>query len=176
MLGRNGDGHGLREDETVRRFQSQWPFMFRGQLPASLYAEAGLVPQSEAYIQESTRQQTVPTGGLMEVFVRICQRWRLSDEQQMILLGYPDAPIFYDQLKLGRAPLLSQDAKDRVGYVLHISIGLGALYDDDEEAELAWLRRPRDELDKKSALEFMLHGKMTHLFAVSEVVLAARSP
>src|SRR5258708_3950758 len=98
--------------------------------------EAGLVPDSRPSNQESIQQSPGPVAGVMEAFIKICQRWRLSDDQQMILLGYPNATSFFNQLKLGHMPLISQDTKDRIGYVLHISIGLGAIYNDVEEAEL----------------------------------------
>ena len=177
-LAPNGAGHGLAEDAAARRFQRQIGagLFAQQEISTGFFAEAGLIPRLVPFDTGSFQQTPLITSGLMDVFVKTCQRWRLTDEQQMVLLGYPGAELYFHQLKFGQTPLISQDAKDRIGYLLHISIGLGSIYNEVEEAELAWLSRARERFDNASALQFMLRGKMMHLIAVSDAVLEERNP
>lgn len=178
MLRRNGHGHGLGDDAAARRLQSQRALsQLAGQpVPSPQFTEAGLVPSFEPHIYDPVQQRSILASGLIEVFVKTCQRWRLSEEEQMTLLGYPDAPVFFKHLKSGHAPLLSQDTKDRVGYILDISLGLGALYNESQEAELSWLQKRRRQFEGRSAMEYMLRGKLIHLITVVEAVLEERNP
>jgi hypothetical protein len=63
-----------------------------------------------------------------------------------------------------------QDVRDRATYILTISIGLGALFDDAEDAELAWLNAPRDDLNGRSPLAYVLEGRMANLLEVALMV------
>jgi Protein of unknown function (DUF2384) len=78
------------------------------------------------------------------------------------------------QILEGRLLAPPQDVRDRAGYVLGISLGLGALFNDSEEAELLWLRQPRSVFGGHSAIEFMLEGRMGNLMVVAQMVAAER--
>jgi hypothetical protein len=112
--------------------------------------------------------------GLVDVFAKTCQRWHLSSAEQVILLGYKGSEFLGQQLLEGLFLELSQDTRDRVGYILGISLGLGALFDEHEEAELSWLMAPRDALSGRSALNFMLDGRMVNLMIVADIVARER--
>jgi hypothetical protein len=112
--------------------------------------------------------------GLVDAFAKTCQRWHLSSPEQVILLGYKGSEFLGQQLLEGLFLELPQDARDRVGHVLGISIGLGALFDEQEEAELNWLMAPRDALRGQSALNFMLEGRMVSLMIVGDMVAHER--
>ena len=112
--------------------------------------------------------------GLVDAFAKTCQRWHLSAAEQVILLGYKGNEFLGQQLLEGLFLELSQDARDRVGYVLGISLGLGALFDEHEEAELSWLMAQRDALNGQSALNFMLEGRMVNLMIVADLVARER--
>jgi hypothetical protein len=61
--------------------------------------------------------------GIMDSFVKTCQRWGLSRKEQLILLGYGgDSASLGLQLLRGRLLSPPQDVKDRTGYVLGISL------------------------------------------------------
>jgi hypothetical protein len=90
------------------------------------------------------------------------------------LLGYKGSEFLGQQLLAGLFLELSQDTRDRVGYVLGISLGLGALFDEHEEAELSWLMVERDALNGQSALNFMLEGRMVNLMIVADLVARER--
>src|SRR6267143_1498920 len=61
--------------------------------------------------------------GAIDGFVRTCERWRLSQPEQIILLGYAGNELAGLPVLAGRVRP-SQDVIDRVGYALGISIGL----------------------------------------------------
>ena len=63
-----------------------------------------------------------------------------------------------------------QDVQERAGYVLAISVGLGSLFDDAEDAELAWLNTPREDLKGRSPLACMLEGRMANVIEVALLV------
>jgi hypothetical protein len=112
--------------------------------------------------------------GLLNAFAKTCQRWHLRPEQQIILLGYKGSEFFGGQLLEGRVLALPQDVRERTGYILAISVGLGSLFDGSEEAELAWLNAPRAALNGRSALIFMLEGRMANVMDVAAMVARER--
>lgn len=112
--------------------------------------------------------------GIIDAFVKICQRWHLSPKQQVILLGYDGSEFFGQQLLEGRLIAPSQDVRERAGYILAISVGLGSLFDNSERAELAWLKAPRDALNGNSPLAYMLEGRMANLMHVATMVARER--
>jgi Protein of unknown function (DUF2384) len=133
---------------------------------------AGLTPNVEFASPQT--QSPVLSRGYVDAFVKTCQRWHLSLDQQIVLLGYKGSELLGRELLTGRILAFSQDAKDRTGYVLGISIGLGALFDESEAAELAWLSAPRPALAGQSALGCILEGRMSDLTKVAELVARER--
>ena len=108
--------------------------------------------------------------GVLKIFVETCQRWELKLEDQVILLGYQSAGSTGMQILNGRVREHSRDIKDRSGYVIAISIGLGILFGESIDAENQWLRNPRQMLDGKSPLDYMLGGQMIDLIAINRMV------
>jgi hypothetical protein len=120
-------------------------------------------------------KQTAPGKvGIIDAFIKICQRWHLSPQQQITLLGYNGSEFFGQQLLEGRLVAPPQDARERTGYILAISVGLGSLFDDSERAELAWLNSPREALNGSSPLAYMLEGRMANLMYVATMVAHER--
>jgi hypothetical protein len=111
-----------------------------------------------------------PRKGLIDSFVKICQRWHLSISQQIVLLGYKGSDFMGKEILAGHLLASPQDIQDRTGYVLAISVGLGALFNESEAAELAWLTARREALNGLSALSFILEGRMANLMIVLEIV------
>lgn len=73
----------------------------------------------------------------LALFDNTAKRWRLTDEQRCTLML--------------QAPL--QETAGRMGC---ISIGLGALFDENAEIELEWLSEPRRLLGGKTPLQCLL--------------------
>jgi hypothetical protein len=126
-------------------------------------------------VSAATQQPTGPSPrGAVDALVKTCQRWHLSTSDQISLLGYSGSESLGLQFLEGRLSAPPQDARDRGGYILGISLGLGALFNDSEEAELLWLREPRPALGGRSAIDFMLEGRMANLMVVAQIVAAER--
>jgi len=107
---------------------------------------------------------------VMDVFVNTCQRWKLSNQETLILLGYGDSPLLGSQILDSRMLATPQDARDRAAHVLAISLGLGALFKENADAERKWLNLPHSKLNAKTPLAFMLEGRMVNIFTVLGLV------
>jgi Protein of unknown function (DUF2384) len=115
-------------------------------------------------------QQPVSRRGVMDAFVNTCQRWNLSNNEQLALLGYADSPFLGSQILDSRMLATPQDARDRAAYVLSISVGLGAIFNEVIDAERKWLNFPNDKLNGKTPLAFMLEGRMGNILMVLRLV------
>lgn len=111
--------------------------------------------------------------GMFDAFLNTCQRWRLEQSSQLKLLGYAEQEFLGSQLLMGHMPARTQDVKDRIGYVLAISLGLGTIFNEAVAPELEWLSTKHPHLDE-APLAFMLRGRMFHLMAVGDIVRQMR--
>ena len=175
----NGSTHSISDDLAAQ--QSPTPNVatrFAANVAApEWFAEAGLVRRRLVHPTQSLYRQPEPTlSGLLEAFKKICQRWRLTKEEQLTLLGYAGAEAFLTELQRGQSSFVPQDTKDRIGYVLAISIGLGAIFGESESAELDWLKNAHRHFSPLSPLSYALQGKMHHLIAVADQVKREQSP
>ena len=169
------NGHtGLRADEETRRAASVPLSVFMQEnkervfsaRPTELTRRRGRISQADTPV----RQQAPVRPPLVDVFIKTCQRWRLSEAQQITLLGYEGCEALGRELLAGRLLQPSQDVRDRTGYVLGISIGLGTLFNEAAEPERLWLNKPHSNLAGKSPLEFMLEGQMKNIMIVAAIV------
>ena len=113
--------------------------------------------------------------GIIDVFVKTCRRWRLGEDEQLLLLGYGSASDIVGKLVLaGTIQPRSRDEAARIRLVVEISLGLGILFGQSVEAENHWLRNPRTVLHDTSPLDFMLEGDMSHLSVVAGLVQEER--
>ncbi len=119
-------------------------------------------------------QPSLSRPGVIDAFVKTCQRWGLTEKQQIVLLGYADNEFLGTQLLTGRWLRPSQDVKDRAGYILGISVGLGALFDESVEAEVTWLNTAHSKLRGVAPLALMLGGRMASLMTVAQLVAEER--
>jgi hypothetical protein len=108
---------------------------------------------------------TKPQAGLITSFSNTCHRWQLPESDHLVLLGYGDNHHLGKQILYGRlnAP---QDTRARASCIVSISIGLGALFNENATAEMHWLRTANARLDGKTPLALMLEGDYLYLFAV----------
>jgi hypothetical protein len=115
-----------------------------------------------------------PRIGVIDGYIKTCERWGLNKSQQIALLGYSGNELVAEHVLAGRMRA-SQDVLDRTGYILGISIGLSALFNKSLESELGWLRSPNSNTGQLSPLEFMLKGRMVNLIAVFNLVASERA-
>jgi len=101
----------------------------------------------------------------------MAQRWGLSIEQQIILLGSPGRSTFFKWKKEGGS--LPRDTGERLSHLLAIWKALRILFTDDQRGE-EWMLRSNEYFDGKSALEIMLRGGMADILAVRQYLDAQR--
>jgi hypothetical protein len=124
-------------------------------------------------LEIGTRSEEVGAPALRTVF-RIAERWGLSAEEQMTLLGITAPSTFY---KWRNSPprKLSPDLLERVSYLLGIYKALHILLPDRDLAD-GWLRRPNAHPLYNGAmpLERLLSGRVADLYTVRKHLDAER--
>jgi len=115
---------------------------------------------------------TVAVG--MRAFFQIADRWKLSPDEAMALLGHPSKSTFYNWKNgdVGQTAH-SFDLASRISYMLGIFKALEILYQRPEMAD-AWVRRPNEAFGGQSALDRMRSGHMVDLAAVRDYLDSVR--
>lgn len=110
----------------------------------------------------------------LRAFFRIAALWRLSVEEQLVLLGSPARSTYFKWKKEG-AETLPRDVLERVSYVLGIYKALQILLPDEGAAD-AWVRASNQAapFGGRSALERMLSGHVADLYEVRRYLDAER--
>lgn len=113
-------------------------------------------------------------GPALRAFFNITSRWRLSNEEERVLLGSPGRSTFY-RWKRDREGQLPHDVLERISYVLGIYKALHLVFSDDHQAD-AWVRRPNTAplMGGRSAMDRMLGGQVADLFVVRQYLDAQR--
>lgn len=96
-----------------------------------------------------------PVPAELETFFAIADRWRLSTDEQIALLGSPGRSTFFKWKKDGGS--LPQDTRERLSHMLGIWKALRILFTQDERGE-QWVRAANRYFDGSSALDAMLEG------------------
>ena len=91
----------------------------------------------------------------LEAFFAIAERWGLSADEQISLLGSPGRSTFFKWKKEGGA--LPQDTRERLSHILNIWKSLRIVFTHDELGE-EWVRAKNRYFDGASALDVMLEG------------------
>ena len=114
------------------------------------------------------------SGPALRTFFRIAQSWRLSVDEQMILLGVTARSTFFKWKKDSNA-VLPKDTLERISYILGVYKALQILLPDEKAAD-EWVRRPNaaPSFGGRSALDRMLSGQVADLFVVRQYLDAQR--
>ncbi|OYU71407.1 MAG: hypothetical protein CFE28_16270 [Alphaproteobacteria bacterium PA2] len=91
----------------------------------------------------------------LEAFFAMADRWKLSTDEQIILLGSPGRSTFFKWKKDGGA--LPADTHERLSHILGIWKSLRILFTQDDRSE-AWVRAKNRYFDGASALDIMLES------------------
>ena len=91
----------------------------------------------------------------LETFFAMADRWKLSTDEQIALLGSPGRSTFFKWKKDGG--VLPADTRERLSHFLGIWKSLRILFTQDERGE-AWVRAKNRYFDGASALDVMLDG------------------
>lgn len=110
----------------------------------------------------------------LKAFFNMADLWKLNNHQQMILLGSPSKTTFF-RWKKGEVKELSLDTQERISYLLGIYKALHILFTNPEQAN-TWLYRDNQAslFAGRSALDYMLQGKMVNLYEVRKYLDAQR--
>lgn len=106
----------------------------------------------------------------LDAFFGIAERWRLSTDEQIALLGSPGRSTFFKWKKDGGT--LPADTRERVSHILGILKCLRILFTQDDRGD-AWIRAKARYFDGASALDVMLES-MSGLIRVRRYLDAQR--
>ena len=160
----------VRDKPYVKKFADDMPNPLLRYSRAVRYI-SGSVQFSRLDLQQPT---VAERHAIIELFVNTCERWKLQEDQQLILLGYSPNDSTGRRILDGHLNQLPRDVEDRAGYAVGISLGLCTLFRDNDDAELDWLQLSRQKFGGKSAMEFILEGDYKNLYVISEMVKRER--
>lgn len=107
----------------------------------------------------------------LEAFFSIAEKWRLSGDDQIKLLGSPGRSTFFKWKKEGGS--LPTDTVERLSHILSIWKALRILFTVDARGE-EWMRRPNAFFDGASALDIMLQGGVADIYRVRQYLDSQR--
>lgn len=112
------------------------------------------------------------TGPALRTFFRIADAWRLTEGEQMQILGL-DSRSTLQNWKRGAVSSISKDALERISYILGIYKGLHILLPKTADE---WVRKPNKArlFGGRSALDRMVSGNVADLFVVRQYVDSQR--
>lgn len=107
----------------------------------------------------------IEAAGLAAVrtFWRIASRWKLNDQQQMVILGVRDSDVLHTW-QAGDVKQVPEDTLTRLSFVLGIYKAINILLPDPERAD-AWFWKPNHApfLNGQCAMQRMLSGDVGDL-------------
>jgi hypothetical protein len=114
------------------------------------------------------------SGPAIRTFLNVAEAWKLSNEEQRALLGWPAESTFF-KYKAGDTGTLSFDMLMRISLVLGIYKDLHILYPEPQLADL-WVKLPNTNsiFGGNPALDLMIHGGMDGLYQVRRLLDARR--
>lgn len=110
----------------------------------------------------------------LKAFFRIAEKWKLSREEEMVLLGQTSRATVHNW-RTNPDVALSKDTLERISYVLGIWKALQMLLPNEAAAD-GWIRRPNmaAPFGGRSALARMLSGQVADLYLVRQYLDAER--
>ena len=108
------------------------------------------------------------SGPGLRAFFHIAELWKLTTDEQMVLLGQATRSTFFNWKKV-QAPTLPPDTLERISYILGIYKALQILLPNETAAD-EWVKRPNTAplFGGRSALDRMLSGHVVDLFVVRQ--------
>ncbi|MBX4924619.1 MbcA/ParS/Xre antitoxin family protein [Rhizobium binae] len=129
----------------------------------------------ERFAPANRRRLSAPA---LRTFLAIADLWGLSEEQRLLVLGYPSRSTYHSWAKQARehgAFTLDVDTLTRISAVFGIHQALGVLF-SDERAGVAWLRTPHQApvFGGHPPLDIVANGTQDGLMTVRRFLDGAR--
>ncbi|MGO8058249.1 MbcA/ParS/Xre antitoxin family protein [Rhizobium johnstonii] len=129
----------------------------------------------ERFVPANRKRLSAPA---LRTFLAIADLWGLSEEQRLLMLGYPSRSTYHNWAKQARehgAFTLDVDTLTRISAVLGIHQALGVLF-SDERAGVAWLRTPHQApvFGGNPPLDIVTNGTQDGLMTVRRFLDGAR--
>ncbi|WP_327212395.1 MbcA/ParS/Xre antitoxin family protein (plasmid) [Rhizobium beringeri] len=129
----------------------------------------------ERFAPANRRKLSAPA---LRTFLAITDLWGLTEEQRLLVLGYPSRSTYHNWAKQARehgAFTLDVDTLSRISALLGIHQALGVLF-SDERARVAWLRTPHQALvfSGHPPLDIVTNGTQDGLMTVRRFLDGAR--
>ena len=99
-------------------------------------------PDVEAQHDERALARREETKKLVTTFANIAEKWQLSMEEQLLLLGTPARSTYFKWKKEGG--ILPNDTADRLADIFGIHEALQILFPEDRAAS-DWVRQPNND-------------------------------
>ncbi len=111
----------------------------------------------------------------LHAFFKIGNAWKLTNDEQRVLLGEIPESTFYKWKSNPSSVVLQRDKLERISYILGIYKALQILFPNAEQAD-AWIKKPNNAplFNSRSALDKMLSGNVVDLFKVRTYLDAQR--
>lgn len=102
----------------------------------------------------------------LRTFFRICEKWGVSPERQVLILGCRDGTTF-DAWQRGDYAEVSDDVLIRISYVLGVYKALNTIFPDARNAD-GWVTAPNSAplFAGRSAIDLMVEGGVGGLASV----------
>ncbi|NEI03672.1 DUF2384 domain-containing protein [Rhizobium leguminosarum] len=129
----------------------------------------------ERFAPANRRKLSAPA---LRTFLAIADLWGLTEEQRLLVLGYPSRSTYHNWAKQARehgAFTLDVDTLTRISAMLGIHQALGVLF-SGERAGVAWLRTPHQALvfSGHPPLDIVTNGTQDGLMTVRRFLDGAR--
>jgi hypothetical protein len=146
--------------------------------PETRPSEAAKGPQrldNSRFAPANRRRLSAPA---LRTFLAIADLWGLTEEQRLLILGYPSRSTYHNWCKQARehgAFTLDVDVLTRISAVLGIHQGLGILF-PTEQLGVQWLRTPHNAVafGGRPPLDLVTSGSQDGLLSVRRFLDGAR--
>jgi hypothetical protein len=109
-------------------------------------------------------------------FFKIADKWALTTQEQMKLLGMTSESTFYNYKQAPEGARIDQDKLERLSYVLGIYKDLRTLLPDEKSVD-TWIKKPNmsEPFGGRSALEYLTkQGRILDLYRVRQYLAGQR--
>jgi hypothetical protein len=117
--------------------------------------------QHSSTIDKGAEHSSLPLE--MESFLTLADRWELTTDDQIKLLGSPGRSTFFKWKKSGGT--LPNDTIERISHLLNIYKCLEIVLPNPTSAD-NWIKKQNTYFESRSALEVMLDGQVSDIYRV----------